>query len=95
MNTRLARRLRCIRKATNYDAGSLQKAIGRNGQIQRRGVDMRRRAGGFTLIELLVVISIIGLLISILLPSLSRARDLAKGVVCLSNLRQLSHGWHL
>jgi prepilin-type N-terminal cleavage/methylation domain-containing protein/prepilin-type processing-associated H-X9-DG protein len=47
---------------------------------------------GFTLIELLIVISIIALLVSILLPSMQRAREQGKIIACQSNLRQIVVG---
>lgn len=49
---------------------------------------MKPRRSGFTLIELLVVISIIALLIAMLLPAVKLARESARAIACLSNLKQ-------
>jgi prepilin-type N-terminal cleavage/methylation domain-containing protein/prepilin-type processing-associated H-X9-DG protein len=48
-----------------------------------------RRRRAFTLVELLVVIGIIGLLMSILLPTMGRVRERAKTIKCLSNMKQI------
>jgi prepilin-type N-terminal cleavage/methylation domain-containing protein/prepilin-type processing-associated H-X9-DG protein len=53
----------------------------------------RRMTRGFTLIELLVVIAIIAILAAILFPVFAQARESARKISCLSNLKQLALGW--
>ncbi len=51
--------------------------------------------GAFTLVEVLVVVAIVMVLTSFLMPALNRARESGRGVVCMSNLRQLGLAFEL
>lgn len=53
---------------------------------------MKKR--GFTLVELLVVISIIAVLLAVLIPSLNKARESARTLMCENNLKQLGTAWY-
>jgi prepilin-type N-terminal cleavage/methylation domain-containing protein/prepilin-type processing-associated H-X9-DG protein len=66
------------------------------GFVKTQSADgLRRQAAAFTLIEVLVVVAIIALLVAILLPSLSRARELTRRTICLHNEKMLGQAWYL
>lgn len=55
----------------------------------------KRRKLAFTLVELLVVIAILALLVGLLMPSLAKARDLAKRTTCQTRLRHIGVAWQM
>lgn len=75
----------------------MKTALPQTGQSQprqsygKRG--NRQVAGGFTLFEVLVVVAVLVVFTGLMMPVLSNAKQKARGVQCLANLRQLSLGW--
>ena len=64
-------------------------------EVRKFKIGTDRRITAFTLIELLVVISVLVLLISILIPSLAKAREQVRKTICSGNIRQFVFGCHL
>lgn len=87
--------------ATSYVVGRYIIELGEDAvqnsrqRAVRMGSCSQSATAGFTLIEVLVVVAIIALLVAILLPSLTRARELATGAACGSNMHQIAMAMHV
>ncbi len=79
---------------TNCPAGQIMLCMNHRGPTQP-GATGPRPDRAVTLVELLVVMAILGLLASLLLPALGRARARADGLACLNNLKQLQLAWQM